>query len=284
MANKTLSLTFSIEGSFITRTAREWFYYEHKPYKIVEELLLSCMCGTDIPIEELKRMAQEVILGRAEFQGNSGDDTFKYVKLDNCANLNIFEQFGKLAQEKKELEKSYKLLNERFINLCDAINDCAYGDKDEALQEITNREDKKMFADMLRGLGERVSYSPQTGYAILDDYLEASKTKDNYGWLSPTGEFFPVAWCCHQEWADKKINELGLRDEYKKWSDTTNHICGMWGDFLCEKGWILLHSPSQGTAIVSRNEEKRITKVQSEFLFGYYTDRGKHDLAKQYLI
>lgn len=283
MEKEELSLSFNIQGEFVTRIAREWFYYENKPYETVEELLLSCMCGTDISTEELKRMAQEIILGRAEFKGWSADNSFEYVTLNNCAELNIFTEYIKLAQKNKELNKEVETITNRFLNLCDAINDISYGDRTEALQQIENNEDKKMLADMLREFGAcKISYSPMTGYSILDDYLEASKTDNNYGWLSPTGEFFPVPWCSHQEWADKKIRKLGLHEEYKKWSD--DNTFSMWGDFLCEKGWILLHNPAQGTAKVTRNENKQITKAQSEFLFCYYTDRGKHDLAKEYLI
>ena len=285
MKEKKLTMSFNISGEFVTRTAREWFFYENKPYETVEELLFSCMCGTDLPTEELKRMAQEIILGRSEFKGWSGDNTFEYVKLENSAELNIFTEYSKLAQKNKELNKDLKTLNDRFLNLCGAINDITYGYSEEAIQQIENNNDKKRLVDMLRAVGDcKISYSPMTGYSILDDYLEASKTDNNYGWLSPNGEFHPVDWCEHQEWAELQVEKMGLCDEFEKWNDTESHSMQLWGDFLCEKGWILLHNPARGTAKVTRNESKRITKAQSEFLFNYYTDRGKHDLAKEYLI
>lgn len=46
-----------------------------------------------------------------------------------------------------------------------------------------------------------------------------------------------------------------------------------------EHGWILLHSPSQGIAVPTRNPLKRYTKAQQEFLYDYYMERGKEKEA-----
>ncbi len=50
-----VEIVFNIDGNYITNLAREWFYLEKKPYKKVEELLLSCMCGTSIDLRTLKK-------------------------------------------------------------------------------------------------------------------------------------------------------------------------------------------------------------------------------------
>ena len=55
------------------------------------------------------------------------------------------------------------------------------------------------------------------------------------------------------------------------------------GDWLVERGWVLLHNPSRGIAFPTKNPVKEYTKAQKEFLFGYFTDRGKDDLARKYL-
>lgn len=59
-------LSFSVTGEFVTRIAREWFWLEHKPWVVVEELLLSCMCGTDQSKEELQKLARDVVFRKGE--------------------------------------------------------------------------------------------------------------------------------------------------------------------------------------------------------------------------
>lgn len=48
-----MTLSFNIQGEFITRLAREWRFYEGKDIELVMNLLLSCMSGTDMKPEEL---------------------------------------------------------------------------------------------------------------------------------------------------------------------------------------------------------------------------------------
>lgn len=71
-----MNLCFNIQGEFVTETARNWFYEERRPFKKVQEFLLSCMCGTDIPIETLKKYAEDVLKFKKKFIGNTSDDTF----------------------------------------------------------------------------------------------------------------------------------------------------------------------------------------------------------------
>ena len=42
---------------------------------------------------------------------------------------------------------------------------------------------------------------------LINDKKE-NRSPYEYGWLSPSGEFFPVEWGEHQSWALKKIKEL----------------------------------------------------------------------------
>ena len=47
------------------------------------------------------------------------------------------------------------------------------------------------------------------------------------------------------------------------------------GDYLVERGWVLMHNISQGLAFPTRNPLKPYTKAQKEFLYDYYIERGK---------
>ena len=46
------------------------------------------------------------------------------------------------------------------------------------------------------------------------------------------------------------------------------------GDYLIRRGWVLLHNPSQGIAIPTRDFSREYTKAQKEFLYDYYMERN----------
>ena len=102
---------------------------------------------------------------------------------------------------------------------------------------------------------------------------------DDYGWLEPDGSFHPVKWGEHQIWADEWMQKVLPCKEYIKFSDKELFA----GDYLTQKGWILLHNPACGIAHISRNENCRVTKAQKKFLYGYFWDRGLYDEAANVL-
>lgn len=99
---------------------------------------------------------------------------------------------------------------------------------------------------------------------------------DDYGWLSPSGVFYPVSFGMHEKWAARKCKELGIEA-------VVFNKARLYGDALVKAGWVLLDSPEYETASVTRNEAKPLTKAQREFLFGYYVDRGLNATATKYL-
>ena len=265
-------LSFSITGDFVTRTAREWFWYEHKPWAVVQEFLLSCMCGTDMSEEELIDLARKVVNGQAKFIGNTADDS--YAMVDDNKDLPS-ECRDYWTQKIENLEQELHDVRKQFFDLVDTINDKGYG----WLIEMPDLFDDK--DDDLDG-----SFAPN---ALLDSYLEQTRLEDkgftdNYGWLEPNGNFHPVDYANHQEWALDELLRRGWHDEYVKWDDTTTRTLTTAGDFLTNvKGWVLLHNPGRGIARAEVSETRALTKAQKDFLFGYYADRGKHDLAQKYL-
>ena len=113
----------------------------------------------------------------------------------------------------------------------------------------------------------------------LDSFLERMRgpetTTEDYGWLEPSGRFHEVPFGEHQGWAWKKALELGFSgDAFDR---------GLGGDVLLEHGWILLDNPGMGLARPTVSDTRPITKAQREFLFDYYTERNRQDLAKKYL-
>lgn len=45
------------------------------------------------------------------------------------------------------------------------------------------------------------------------------------------------------------------------------------GGWLTDRGWVLLHNPSQGIAFATGSLVRDMTKAQKEFLYDYYTER-----------
>ena len=111
---------------------------------------------------------------------------------------------------------------------------------------------------------------------------EEEHSTGDYGWLAPDGTFHEVEWGNHQEWAQNYIEEnfpeLADDSDVDLQQNCNVGLIGA-GDWLVERGWILLHSPSQGIAFPTRNPLKRYTKAQQEFLYDYYMERGKEKEA-----
>lgn len=299
------TLGFGITGEFVTKIAREWFFLEGKEYKVVEDLLLSCMGGTDTPEGELKLMAQDILLGKAEFRGNSADDTFRYVTLDAPTKTNLFTEYSKARQEVKRLKNALADTDKQYGNLLDALRSWWEGNAEEALEIVESKDVKELLLDLMAMYDEvSIVYKPgygriakfpdsedevvvrkTTGEPLLDSYFEQKvieeKHDDNYGWLEPNGTFHPVEWCEHQQFAYNILVEREWLEEYEAFD---KHGISHAGDFLTSrKGWVLLHNPGRGVAYATRDEGKRLTKAQREFLFAYYSDRGCKETAAKYL-
>lgn len=153
-----MELCFNVQGEFVTQTAREWFYEERKPFEKVQEFLLSCMCGTDIPLETLKKYAEDILKFKRKFIGNTSDNTFCLVDEIETNNLTKYYE---------ELKKYGKLPFE----VCE------------------------------------------------------------YGFINPKGEYIPVSWCKHGEWADNYLKQnTSTKEEYFKLmaqakGEINNRVC-----------------------------------------------------------
>lgn len=263
-------VTFSTTGEFVTRIARSWYWDEGKPWSTVEELLLSCMCGTDQSREELVELARKVVYGKAKFIGSTADGS--YALTDDDKDL-VSENLESLRSRIWKLKEENEELTERYVRLVDYLYDNGY-------EYIIRRAGIETGDDSTVMTPELESYLEQ-------QRLEDQGIEDNYGWLSPSGAFFPVEWGDHQAWAHEKALELGLIGKDETWVNSRGETRCAWtgeeGDILVDHGWVLLHNPSMGIAIAHASPTKRLTSAQKEFLFGYYTDRGQNAIAAGYL-
>lgn len=260
MSNGSRELVFHTTGAFITDLARDWFWEEKKPWPVIEELLLACMCGTDKPKEELVKLAREIVCGSKQFIGRTDDGS--YAMVDDDKEL-LAKYQASWAGRLKSTEAALNEIEQKFFQLADYLIDSGYG-RLLRMSGVSGEEDEPDMSDELK------SYLEQST-------LEKRGFEDNYGWLDPGGSFYPVDWGEHQGWAYRKARQMG-------WIQDSALHTGQDGDILVQHGWVLLHSPSMGVASVTASDEKPLTKAQREFMFSYYSDRGKPELARKYFL
>lgn len=64
-------ISFDIHGEFITQLAREWFYTGEKSHEKVIEILMDSMTGTDTSEAQIRRYAEDILIGRAALKGSA---------------------------------------------------------------------------------------------------------------------------------------------------------------------------------------------------------------------
>lgn len=133
--------------------------------------------------------------------------------------------------------------------------------------------------EIRKELGEETAEDRQQD--ALDSFMarmmdKEDHTTEDYGWLEPDGTFYGVEWGEHQEWAQNYMNEKFPKEAMNGDIDLqTKCNVGLIGagDWLVERGWVLLHNPSRGIAFPTKNPVKEYTKAQKEFLYDYYMER-----------
>lgn len=257
------TLTYSVNGEFITNLARERLYSNGKANHAME-LLLSCMAGSDLSEIELREKAYSILDGYAELKGTfPGDDYGYYERDEKDPKWDLLGHIEKLAEKNKKIQEELDRMTER----------CCL-----AMERLTEREQREIAVEM----GDELKCDIDTYRSqMLDSFLKrASDTEEHstedYGWLEPDGTFHEVEWGEHQNWAEEY-----LKKKYPNAAEDSNVVmqakCNVGligaGDWLVERRWVLLHSPSQGIAIPTKNPIKGYTKAQKEFLYDYYMER-----------
>ena len=103
MAGEKRTLSFGITGEFITQIAREWFYSGEKSIEKIMEILMDSMTGTDTPKAQIRRYAEDILMGRAALKGNTADGTYGAGEEEELpGNMNIW----KIPWSKKVLKSS----------------------------------------------------------------------------------------------------------------------------------------------------------------------------------
>ena len=261
-------LTFSVQGEFITNIAREWFYMEGKPFDKVMELLMDCMSGTDETEAQIKRHAEDILLGRAALKGNTGDGTYRLVVYEPGEEETLPKSMDiwREVKKRKDAEESLRDMVQKW----NTARECIPEDIQRAIRRELDEETEE-----------------DRRFSMLDDFLERmadeeEHTTADYGWLEPNGKFHEVDWGNHQDWANNYVNK-NFPDEVMNTDLDIQRKCdvGLFGaaDWLVERGWVLLHNPGMGIATPTKNPAREFTKAQKEFLYDYYMERNRENEA-----
>ena len=264
---ETVKLTMKVQGEFITQLAREQFYYESR-FEYAIELLCSCLQCDQLSKDEIINLAMAILDGRAEIHGTYPGDDYGVRYLEKRdPRWDLSGHVKKLCDQRNRYEEEVKELRQKYLFVVERLT--------HSQQVIMNGDYKEEYGEVLfEDLGSTIATSGVVN-PLLESYIKRQKDArdDDYGWLEPNGTFHAVEWGEHQVWADHYLEEHLSEEEYDK------YYLFEAGDYLTEHGWILLHSPSQGIAYITRDNSARVTKAQKEFLYQYYIDRDCHKEA-----
>lgn len=103
MGGEKRILSFGITGEFITQIAREWFYSGEKSIEKIMEILVDSMTGTDTPKAQIRRYAEDILMGRAALKGNTADGTYhwKHMSQEKRKNYQAVWMSGRYLSRKK---------------------------------------------------------------------------------------------------------------------------------------------------------------------------------------
>lgn len=208
-------ISFDIYGEFITQIAREWFYTGEKSHEKVIEILMESMTGTDTPEAQIRRYAEDILLGRAALKGSTVAGTYHLETYEPGEeeqmpqSMNIWKE----VERRKKAEKNLRRMIERWDVAMDHIS------------ESTQREIRKE-------LGEETAEDRQQ--YVLDSFMARMMDKENhttedYGWLEPDGTFHSVFIIVGKDISKQKVKEIRIFDNRIKFV-TSRRAFGI-GDF-----------------------------------------------------
>lgn len=196
---ETKQLTFQIQGEFITQFAREKLTQEHDLPKALKVLSSGLLTNeTDHPNEKRLLRCLLILNDKAEIRGTYPDDDYRLVVFDDDKDYNIFDELIECLQKcqpaKSDMQSEYNDLLQRYTFVLD------YLDIPNYKQREMNAEYKAEYGESLFDLADDRP-EPMLN-SMLQSYIDHQKNstdEEDYGWLSPTGVFYPVEWGKHGE-------------------------------------------------------------------------------------
>lgn len=251
---ETMRMYFSLTGEWLTRFIRNSVMYEKRDYEWAKQTLQEILLPNGLDEKQIVKITQDVILGRGRFIGNTGDNTFAYDDTEELTD-DFFSRFCRIKQELREEKEYCAQVNAAWLELC------GYMTGEIGRDELRHTMNAQFRMDQ-----------------SLKEYLERATDEgkaesEPYGFIDTNGEFHRVGWGEHGEWAETYIIASGLSDDFddSPYSYPTDYL-------IHEKGWLLLHSPSNGKPKLTAGV-KPMTKAQREALYDYYINAGREEEA-----
>lgn len=113
-------ISFDIHGEFITQLAREWFYTGEKSHEKVIEILMDSMTGTDTPEAQIRRYAEDILLGRAALKGSTAAGTYHLETYEPGEeeqmpqSMNIWKEVERRKKSERNSEKRLRRIDSRM--------------------------------------------------------------------------------------------------------------------------------------------------------------------------
>lgn len=279
--SETRTLHFSIQGEYVTDTARNMFYQKNDFIGAIQ-LIMDATVTDQMTEEQRFVQACKILNGNLKLTGVYPGDNYGVYEDTPDPQKTFVQKFNRMRVQITEQEDQLRKLNCKL----------------ELLYDVLPRDTKNLINDKLDDYGEDPLFTPTCnptannneddepinfmGQVINQDtiqdtleHLKSQHTEDDYGWLSPTGKFYPSEFGTHTASAIKLAKKY-YSQEYKLHTTQADTI-------LYSHGWVLMHNPMYGTATPSHDESIRKTKKQIDFIYEYYTKRNKPGLADRYL-
>lgn len=256
--HEIVNISFSVDGEWLTDFIRDRFLYEGMGIDWAVDMIGELLNGNGLTEQHIERITQDIILERSRFEGNTLDGSFVYCECsDEPLKSDFFRKYSALGDDLKRIEQAREEAVEAWQELALVING-----------ELDRRDCKCQCNIDL--------FKPTPVEEFIDRMIAPEEEVAPYGFISPDGEFHPVPWLDHEEFAENLIRSRGgwdlvLSDPIY---DTAKDVLVM------RLGWLLLHNPSQGKPILSHGS-KPMTKAQREALFDYYTKYGMKKEANE---
>lgn len=279
------TLTFTVEGAYITQTARTLL--ADGKYQSAFELVKNATITDDLSPIEHDHLIFDILRGRFDLVGTYPHDDYGLEEVASHPDY-IQEAFDTIIQKQTAVENDLKDMQEKWDWFIEALED----ENPYLLKSLMLRYQRKSDHSGLKPAAtSNILYRPGITSEYLDtqnllsDYLETQKRNDDaeYGWLEPNGTFHPLPWGEHEKWASEYLEE---HFPYETCPDMYFHVFPeqgrkhiVNGDVLAYKlGWILINNPLQGQGQISLIG-KPMTTQQKDFLDRYYRERGNDKKA-----
>lgn len=216
------SLSFSIQGEFVTNPAKEKLYNDMNfPYAM--DLLLSCTVTDQLSETDRVANALAILDGRKELKGTYPGDSYGLFDIpenERDPRLGIKALFERITERMKSQEITIATQSEKLNFLNKNLADYRKRELDEKFEFVfektadgdrttifgTNIESEKdryagHLPQSMSGEKNTNPKKPSSTDAMLESFIQRMSNpvdEPDYGSLFPDGTFYPVEWGEHQ--------------------------------------------------------------------------------------